>query len=113
VPIAPPPLPLPPPTPTRAPHQIFVLSTWTDGLPPAPAVPFCEWLADMAVDFRVSKAALAKLRFAAFGLGDVGFEANFCRPVRELDRHLRAMGAKRVGTVGLGDESSGMQAGEW
>jgi hypothetical protein len=57
---------------------VFVLSTWTDGAPPVSAAPFCDYISDMAVDFRVSKATLAKVRFAAFGLGDSGFGPNFC-----------------------------------
>jgi hypothetical protein len=92
---------------------VFLLSTWTDGKPAAPAAAFCEWLEDMAVDFRVSKAALAQLRFAAFGLGDTGFGSHFCRPVMALDKHLRALGAARLGPVGLGDESTDMQLGAW
>ena len=58
---------------------IFVMSTWTDGRPPESAAGFCEFLSDIAVDFRVSKAALSKLRFAAFGLGDSSFDHNYCR----------------------------------
>ena len=31
---------------------IFIISTWSGGRPPKAATTFCDWLKDMALDFR-------------------------------------------------------------
>ncbi len=41
-----------------------------DGKPPDSTVWFFDWLNDVVDDFRVHKTALARIRFAIFGVGD-------------------------------------------
>lgn len=60
---------------------LFICSTWTDGVAPESARIFMSWLNDTATDFRVSKSMLAKVSFAAFGLGGKVYSDNFCKPV--------------------------------
>jgi wyosine [tRNA(Phe)-imidazoG37] synthetase (radical SAM superfamily)/flavodoxin len=91
---------------------VFLMPTWEGGVPPASATMLCEYIREMATDFRVSKDALSKLTFAVFGLGssEYAHQKNFCRAAIELDSNLRALGAKRLIPIGKGDDSSDMDA---
>ena len=59
--------------------MVFILSTYTDGVPPEDAAWFCNWVRDAAADFRVSKALLEGLQFSVVGLGNSLYPDNFCK----------------------------------
>jgi tRNA wybutosine-synthesizing protein 1 len=86
---------------------IIVMSTFTDGTPPPPAVSLCGWLADAAVDFRMSKAFLGKLKYAVFGQGSTEYDAaTFCAPARQLSESLQALGATALCDAAYGDAAA-------
>ena len=60
----------------------LIVSTYTDGKPPAAAARMMEWLIDMINDFRVNKNHLQNLRFGIFGLGGAIYNENYGRAVR-------------------------------
>lgn len=114
-------------------YVVILMPTWTDGVAPESAAGFAAWLTDAATDFRVSKGLLAKVKFAAFGLGDSSFGKNFCRfvpahlgtgcrgvshvcprvhrAVRQMDEEFVVLGAERLASVGFGDDSTDYEAG--
>ena len=49
---------------------IFIVSTYTDGLPPEEAKWFYKWLQDASNDFRVQKSLLLGMKYSVFGLGN-------------------------------------------
>jgi tRNA wybutosine-synthesizing protein 1 len=86
---------------------IVLMSTFTEGTPPPPAVSLCGWLADAAVDFRMSKAFLGKLKFAVFGQGSTEYDAaTFCAPARQLGESLQALGATALCEAAYGDAAA-------
>jgi flavodoxin len=89
---------------------VFLLPTWTGGVPAASAKMLCDHVADMAQDFRVSKDHMARTRFAVFGLGSAEYDKNFCRAAAELDGHLQTLGAEPLCALGRGDDSVDMEA---
>ena len=89
---------------------VVLLPTWTGGEPPAAAALLCGHVRDLATDFRVDKAAYAHLRFAVFALGSSAYEeGHHARAGRELDAHLRALSARPLVELGVGDDTDDMQ----
>ena len=86
---------------------IFVMCTWEGGVPPESATIFCNWLKDMAQDFRVPNTFLSNTKYAVFGLGSSEYAPvdRFCTAALELDEHMYRLGAKRIVNVGMGDAS--------
>lgn len=76
--------------------MIVLLSTWDGGRPPARARTFYEWLKDMALDFRVSRTHLARVRYAVFGLGNAEYDEDWCTAAVRMDKYLRDLGAVRL-----------------
>eukprot|EP00939_MAST-03C_sp_MAST-3C-sp1_P002798 g2798.t1 len=83
---------------------VFLVSTWTGGKAPKKAEIFCNWLEDMAKDFRVGNNFLPKLRYAIFGLGNSEYDDNFCTAAKTINGHLEKLGATRVYELGEGDD---------
>ena len=86
---------------------VFIMCTWEGGVPPESAKIFCDWLEDMAHDFRVPNTFLANTSYAVFGLGSSEYAPvdRFCTAALRLDENMHRLGAKRIVDVGLGDAS--------
>eukprot|EP00240_Pyramimonas_obovata_P002898 CAMPEP_0118947912 /NCGR_PEP_ID=MMETSP1169-20130426/46871_1 /TAXON_ID=36882 /ORGANISM="Pyramimonas obovata, Strain CCMP722" /LENGTH=659 /DNA_ID=CAMNT_0006894221 /DNA_START=62 /DNA_END=2041 /DNA_ORIENTATION=- len=84
----------------------FIVPTYENGRPPAPAVWFFQWLGEAAVDERVGKAWAENMRYAVFGLGNSQFEDHFNEVGRTLDQHLQALGGQRMLSFVAGDEDN-------
>jgi tRNA wybutosine-synthesizing protein 1 len=89
---------------------IFVVSTWTGGVPPPSASVFFDWLKDMALDFRVSNTWLKAQRFTVFGLGNSLYDENYCKAALTLDDDLKTLGATPFYEVGKGDDQTDQEA---
>jgi sulfite reductase alpha subunit-like flavoprotein len=89
------------------PILVFVVATYTDGHAPDAGQLFEAWLADLANDFRVPRNFLSTIRFAVFGCGHSSYGTQFNAFARTVDTQMRALGARRVHPVGLGDQDSG------
>lgn len=85
---------------------VFIVSTYQGGQPPADAVWFCNWLDDMATDFRVGSAALTNTRVAVFGCGSSVYGDHFNAVAKRLNTQLVALGAQRMARLGLGDDAA-------
>ena len=58
---------------------VFVVSTYTDGLPPENSTWFHTWLNQSAADFRVSKALLKDMRYSVCAIGNSEYKDHFCK----------------------------------
>lgn len=85
---------------------VLIVSTYTDGQPPANAAWFFKYVTEMACDFRYQKDALKGLKFAVCGLGNSLYTENFNKVAAELDRSLSQMKATRVTPMYLCDENT-------
>ena len=85
--------------------SIFLLSTYTDGLPPDSATWFTRWVADTASDFRVDKSLLSSVHYAVFALGNSLYTQHYNTAGRELHQHLQELSAHPVYPLGLGDQN--------
>lgn len=74
-------------------------------------------LEDTRFDFRISKTALARMRFGVFGLGhsEYGRRRHFNSVAKEVDGNFAGLGAQRVMPLALGDQAEDMeqQLEEW
>eukprot|EP00835_Amoeboradix_gromovi_P004811 NODE_402_length_9320_cov_0.440252.p1 type:complete len:620 gc:universal NODE_402_length_9320_cov_0.440252:2433-574(-) len=86
---------------------LFILATWTDGLPPTTSTWFNTWLLDLVNDFRVSKGF--KLKFSVFALGDSEYKSNYCKFGRSADKAFKKMGATRISPLQCGDRNNEME----
>ncbi|CAH1801626.1 unnamed protein product [Owenia fusiformis] len=84
---------------------VFIISTYTDGVPPEGATWFCKWLTETADDFRVQKTLFQGLRFGVVALGNSLYKGNYNKIGKEVDRCLHQLSAKRITHVGLIDEN--------
>ncbi|ETW02566.1 hypothetical protein, variant [Aphanomyces invadans] len=84
---------------------IAILSTWTGGVPPESAMVFCNWVQDMAQDFRVSKTWLKHVHVAVYGLGNSEYDENFGKASKALSKHFSTLGASRLCPRGVGDDN--------
>jgi tRNA wybutosine-synthesizing protein 1 len=87
-------------------YVVFVASTYTDGIPPANAKFFMDWLEDTSVDFRRGKTYLEKLRCCVYGLGDSLYEEHFNTTATKIAKCLRKLGAKAICSAGVSDYST-------
>lgn len=92
---------------------MFIISTYEGGHPPADAAWFCQWLDDMATDFRVGNAALTTARMAVFGCGSSVYGSNFNAVARRVEKQLRVLGAERLAPLGLGDDAASDMAAQF
>ena len=82
---------------------VFIIATYGEGDPPDNTQDFCSVLDQ----FRCSpQKALENMSYATFGLGNRNY-AQFNKVVDVVDESFQALGAKRLGIVGKGDESTG------
>jgi len=86
----------------------FVMATYGEGEPTDNAVEFWEFINSDPPSFSESsdEKPLANLKYVAFGLGNNTYE-HYNSMVRNLDKILSNLGAKRIGTPGEGDDGAG------
>jgi len=89
----------------------FVVATYGEGEPTDNAQPLMEFLMDPDVQFsngREGSDALSNLRYVVFGLGNRTYE-HYNAIGRKIDARLTELGARRVGSVGEGDDDKSME----
>lgn len=87
----------------------FVLATYGEGEPTDNAVEFYQFITGEDVSFESGSAddkPLANLKYVAFGLGNNTYE-HYNAMVRNVDKALTKLGAKRIGAAGEGDDGAG------
>ncbi|KAL1977078.1 hypothetical protein VTN31DRAFT_3360 [Thermomyces dupontii] len=87
----------------------FVLATYGEGEPTDNAVEFYQFITGEDVAFESGSAddkPLANLKYVAFGLGNNTYE-HYNAMVRNVDKALTKLGAKRIGAAGEGDDGAG------
>uniref|UniRef100_A0A2I3S3B1 tRNA 4-demethylwyosine synthase (AdoMet-dependent) n=1 Tax=Pan troglodytes TaxID=9598 RepID=A0A2I3S3B1_PANTR len=82
---------------------VFLVVTYTDGLPTESAEWFCKWLEEASIDFRFGKTYLKGMRDAVFGLGNSAYASHFHKVGKNVDKWLWMLGAHRVMSRGEGD----------
>lgn len=80
---------------------VFFLATFGEGEPTDNAVALSQFLAEMK-----DAQTLQNTQFAAFGLGSSSYEF-YNEMIKRLDKAFLACGAKRLGSLGLGDSGKG------
>ncbi|KAG8346959.1 putative Flavodoxin Radical SAM superfamily Wyosine base formation [Trypanosoma vivax] len=76
---------------------VFFVSTHSGGTAPESSRSFAMMLKDAYMDFRVPRDALARVRFAIFGLGDIAYGAeHFNRFAKDLYTWCKGLGGKFV-----------------
>ncbi|OWM80840.1 S-adenosyl-L-methionine-dependent tRNA 4-demethylwyosine synthase [Punica granatum] len=86
---------------------LVIASTWEEGKPPENAVFFTNWLAESAADFRVGSLLLSQCQFAVFGVGSSAYGATFNAVAKDFSRKFKALGARELIPVTLGDIDRG------
>jgi NADPH-ferrihemoprotein reductase len=86
----------------------FVMATYGEGEPTDNAVEFWEFMNQDPPSFSENsdEKPLGALKYVAFGLGNNTYE-HYNSMVRNLDKILTKLGAKRIGTAGEGDDGAG------
>lgn len=87
---------------------IFCVATYGEGEPTDNAVAFWDFLKDDGVTFSNGDSRLENLRYVVFGLGNRTYE-QFCAMGKLVDERLEALGAKRLGERGEGDDDKSME----
>ncbi|XP_073415057.1 S-adenosyl-L-methionine-dependent tRNA 4-demethylwyosine synthase TYW1-like isoform X2 [Dendrobates tinctorius] len=82
---------------------VFLVATYSDGLPPESAEWFCKWLEEASNDFRFGKTFLQGLRYAVFGLGNSVYSGHYNTVGKNIDKWLWMLSASRVMTRAEGD----------
>ncbi|XP_069613521.1 S-adenosyl-L-methionine-dependent tRNA 4-demethylwyosine synthase TYW1-like [Ranitomeya imitator] len=82
---------------------VFLVATYSDGLPPDSAAWFCKWLEEASNDFRFGKTFLKGLRYAVFGLGNSVYSGHYNTVGKNIDKWLWMLSASRVMTRAEGD----------
>ncbi|GAA5912294.1 NADPH--hemoprotein reductase [Sporobolomyces salmoneus] len=86
---------------------VFCMATYGEGEPTDNAVQLMEFLKEDSVEFSKG-STLENLRYVVFGLGNSTYE-HFNAISREIDNRLTALGAKRIGERGEGDDDKSME----
>ncbi|UZJ56446.1 hypothetical protein CBS101457_005766 [Exobasidium rhododendri] len=86
---------------------VFVMATYGEGEPTDNAVGFMEFIGDEGVSF-TNGDRLDTLKYVIFGLGNRTYE-HYNSVARNLDSRLEALGAKRIGERGEGDDDKSME----
>ena len=86
----------------------FVMATYGEGEPTDNAVEFWEFINQDPPSFSgdSDEKPLGNLKYVAFGLGNNTYE-HYNSMVRNLDKILTKLGAKKIGTAGEGDDGAG------
>lgn len=87
---------------------IFVVATYGEGEPTDNAVQLTQNLSDESFQFSAGSHRLDGLKFVMFGLGNRTYE-HYNAIARKMDAELQAMGAKRIGERGEGDDDRSME----
>lgn len=87
---------------------IFVMATYGEGEPTDNAVTLVQNLADESFEFSNGSHSLSNLKYVVFGLGNKTYE-HYNLISRNLDKHLTAAGATRIGERGEGDDDRSME----
>ncbi|PWN52726.1 putative NADPH-cytochrome P450 reductase [Violaceomyces palustris] len=85
----------------------FVMATYGEGEPTDNAVGLMEFISDDSVNFS-NGDRLENLNYVVFGLGNRTYE-HYNEVARKLDARLTALGAKRIGERGEGDDDKSME----
>ncbi|RYP03693.1 hypothetical protein DL764_004954 [Monosporascus ibericus] len=86
---------------------MFVLATYGEGEPTDNAVDFYEFITGEDVSFsQGADPPLGNLHYVAFGLGNNTYE-HYNSMVRNVNKALEKLGAKRIGEAGEGDDGAG------
>ncbi|XDG09482.1 hypothetical protein ABKA04_009097 [Annulohypoxylon sp. FPYF3050] len=86
---------------------MFVLATYGEGEPTDNAVDFYEFITGEDPSFSQSAdPPLENLNYVAFGLGNNTYE-HYNSMVRNVNKALEKLGAKRIGEAGEGDDGAG------
>ncbi|RYP72217.1 hypothetical protein DL771_004347 [Monosporascus sp. 5C6A] len=86
---------------------MFVLATYGEGEPTDNAVDFYEFITGEDVSFsQGADPPLGNLNYVAFGLGNNTYE-HYNSMVRNVNKALEKLGAKRIGEAGEGDDGAG------
>ncbi|RYP26120.1 hypothetical protein DL767_008160 [Monosporascus sp. MG133] len=86
---------------------MFVLATYGEGEPTDNAVDFYEFITGEDVSFsQDADPPLGNLNYVAFGLGNNTYE-HYNSMVRNVNKALEKLGAKRIGEAGEGDDGAG------
>ncbi|GAA5871430.1 hypothetical protein JCM16303_000752 [Sporobolomyces ruberrimus] len=86
---------------------VFCMATYGEGEPTDNAVQLMDFLKEDSVEFSKG-STLDNLRYVVFSLGNSTYE-HFNAVGREIDNRLAALGAKRIGERGEGDDDKSME----
>lgn len=89
----------------------FVMATYGEGEPTDNAVDFWDLVSDEQPQFSENEdeeVPLKNLRYVAFGLGNKTYE-HYNEVIRNVDKRLTSMGAKRIGERGEGDDDGSLE----
>lgn len=84
------------------------MATYGEGEPTDNSVGLMEYINDESVTFSEGADRLENLNYVVFGLGNRTYE-HFNEIGRKLDKRLEALGAKRIGPYGEGDDDKSME----
>jgi len=85
---------------------VFVVATYGEGEPTDNAVALLDFVKEP--QFASSAESLSNLNYVVFSLGNRTYE-HFCAVGRIIDEKLSAIGAKRIGERGEGDDDKSME----
>ncbi|KAI8372096.1 hypothetical protein BD560DRAFT_369315 [Blakeslea trispora] len=85
----------------------FVMATYGEGEPTDNAVDFWDLVTEEEPQFSEADR-LENLRYVAFGLGNKTYE-HYNEVIRKIDHRLSALGAKRIGERGEGDDDGSLE----
>jgi tRNA wybutosine-synthesizing protein 1 len=80
---------------TGEPFVVFIMSTYTNGLPPPTATGFYNWVIEEGENERNGNM-MRTVKYAVFGLGNSLYSKHYCTAPRQLDFAMHKMGAMRV-----------------
>lgn len=86
----------------------FVVATYGEGEPTDNAQSFMDFIMDEGVEFSSGGGSLENLNYVVFGLGNKTY-AYYNEVARKIDLRLAALGAKRIGERGEGDDDKSME----
>lgn len=86
----------------------FVMATYGEGEPTDNAQAFMDFIMDDSVEFSQGGGTLENLNYVVFGLGNKTY-AYYQEVARKIDKRLAALGAKRIGERGEGDDDKSME----
>lgn len=89
----------------------FVMATYGEGEPTDNAVDFWDLVSDEQPQFSEpedEEKPLKNLKYVAFGLGNKTYE-HYNEVIRKVDTNLTALGAKRIGDRGEGDDDGSLE----